>query len=127
MNYLQQDRGTITMHKPAHTQYTIHELLESRWSPRAFASQPIETDALLSLFEAARWSPSGGNTQPWSFIVVTQAHQEAHQKLVAIMTGKNPVWAQHAPVLVLTIARINPDAPERARYAYYDLGQAVAH
>ncbi len=115
------------MHKPAETQFTIHDLLKNRWSPRAFSKNPVEAEKLASLFEAARWSPSGGNSQPWSFVTVTQENPELHQKLVETLTGNNPRWAHLAPVLVLALARLNPEKPEANRFAYYDLGQAVAH
>ena len=115
------------MLKPADTQYDIHDLLKNRWSPRTFSSQSVDSDTLLSLLEAARWSPSGGNSQPWSFIVVTQDDPEIHRQLVETMTGNNPRWAHRAPMLILTIARLNTEKPEANRFAYYDLGQAVAH
>ena len=115
------------MHKPAETNHVIHELLQTRWSPRAFSTRPVETDKLLSLFEAARWSPSGGNSQPWTFIVATTDDPGAHDKLVSTMTGRNPQWAKSVPVLVLAIAKLNPERPAANRFAYYDLGQAVAH
>jgi nitroreductase len=115
------------MYKSAENQYPIHNLLKERWSPRAFASQPVEEEKLLSLFEAARWSPSGGNRQPWHFIVVNQANRELHEKLVATMTGRNRLWTQNVPTLVVTVAKMNPEMPAANRFAYYDLGQAVAH
>jgi len=49
------------MEKPAQAQYPIHDLLQKRWSPRAFSAQPVESDKLRSLFEAARWAPSSFN------------------------------------------------------------------
>ena len=39
--------------KRADTTYPIHDLLSSRWSPRAFADRPILPEVLGSLFEAA--------------------------------------------------------------------------
>jgi nitroreductase len=115
------------MHKKANTQHEIHALLQSRWSPRAYSNRPVEAEKLLSLFEAARWSPSGGNTQPWGFVVVTQTNVETHRKLVETLTGRNPLWAAQAPVLVLVVAK--PPRPDRPinRFTYYDVGQAVAH
>ncbi len=35
------------------TDYAIHDLLQKRWSPRAFADRPVEPDKLLSMLEAA--------------------------------------------------------------------------
>jgi len=43
------------------------------------------------------------------------------------MTGKNPLWAPSVPTLVLAVTKLNPDRPGANPYAYYDLGQAVAH
>jgi hypothetical protein len=52
------------MEKPAETAYPIEELLKRRWSPRAFADCPVETEKLLSLWEASRWSASTANQRP---------------------------------------------------------------
>ena len=114
------------MSNPTETNYEIHDLLKNRWSPRAFSSQPVEPEKLRSLFEAARWSPSGGNSQPWAYVVATKENP-AHQKLVQTLMGFNTVWAENAPVLVLTLAYLNPQRPGGNHYGYYDLGQAVAH
>lgn len=115
------------MQKPAVTEHEIHNLLKERWSPRAFDNKAVETDKLLSLFEAARWSPSGGNSQPWSFIIITQEQAETHEKLIEALTGRNPIWAKNAPVLIVAVAKLNLENPAFSRYAYYDLGQAMAH
>jgi nitroreductase len=115
------------MSKSAQTQYPILDLLKDRWSPRAFSAQPVAQEELLQLFEAARWSPSAANTQPWYFIVATQSNQTSHQKLVETLLGQNLVWAKNAPVLVLVVAKLNPERPAFNRFAFYDVGQAVAH
>lgn len=115
------------MDKPAINQYPIHELLKNRWSSRAFSNRPVALDELLSLFEAARWAPSGGNSQPWAFIFITQEDVERHQAFVDLLTGRNPDWAKNAPVLVLAVVN-RERAPGKPNYwALYDLGQAVAH
>jgi nitroreductase len=116
------------LQKPAETQYAIHDLITERWSPRAFSSRPVEQDKLLSVFEAARWAASGGNRQPWTFIIASKEDAALHEKLVSIMTGRNPDWARNAPVLVLSVAQLNPRIPVAGqRYPYYDVGQAAAN
>jgi nitroreductase len=115
------------MHKPAETEYPIHDLLKARWSPRAFSSQAIEPEKLMSLFEAARWSPSGNNSQPWTFIVATLEDSEGHAKMVETLMRCNKKWAKHAPVLVLALVKPNKERPAMSRFAYYDVGQAIAH
>ena len=33
----------------------LHELIEKRYSPRAFSEEPVEEEKIISLLEAARW------------------------------------------------------------------------
>lgn len=46
------------------------DLLKSRRSIRAFKPDPIPDEYIQKIIEAARWAPSGGNSQPWEFIVI---------------------------------------------------------
>jgi len=50
----------------------VLEAIRTRRSIRRFTEQPLEKAVLTQLLEAARWAPSGGNQQPWRFVVVTQ-------------------------------------------------------
>src|SRR5947208_2073341 len=61
--------------KNAETRYPINDLLRRRWSSRAFADEPVGDEVLGSLFEAARWAPSTGNGQPWSFVVAVRGRE----------------------------------------------------
>lgn len=116
------------MEKPADTQYPIHDLLKRRWSPRAFSDLAVESDVLRSLLEAARWAPSSNNAQPWSFIVTTKDDEAVHGRLMACLMEGNIPWAQRAPVLLVSVARVffeDGEAPNR--HAFHDVGQAVAN
>src|SRR5881275_108783 len=95
------------MQKPAPNDAPIHELLRNRWSPRAFADQAIPQEVLRSLFEAARWAPSSFNEQPWAYIVATKENPEEHAQLLNCLLEKNQQWARLAPVLMVSIARLN--------------------
>ncbi len=47
------------------------EVIRSRRSTRKFVpGREVGRDVLERIVEAARWAPSGANTQPWDFIVV---------------------------------------------------------
>jgi len=46
------------------------ELLKSRRSIRAYKPDPIPDEYIRKIIEAARWAPSGGNSQPWELIVI---------------------------------------------------------
>jgi len=110
----------------ATTHYPINELLHRRWSARAFAATPVSTETLGSLFEAARWSPSAGNGQPWSFIVADKTvDPEGFARALTAINEMNQAWVQGAPVILFGITRrIRPDGKEHS-LAQYDLGLAV--
>ena len=115
------------MHKPAQTDFPVHDLIRDRWSPRAFADKPVEPAVLASLFEAARWAPSSNNEQPWAYLVATKDDPEAFAKTLGVLVEFNAGWAKGAPVLVLAVAEMkfhvngNPN-----RNAFYDTGAATA-
>lgn len=114
--------------KKADTDYPIHKFLQERWSPRAFSDEPVDSELLNQLFEAARWAPSSYNEQPWRFIVARKEDKEAFEKLSKVMNDFNQSWAADAPVLVLGIAKTTFDMDERPNpHAGHDLGQAIAH
>lgn len=48
----------------------IIEAIRTRRSIRAFKPDPIPKKVLKELLDVCRWSPSGGNTQPWHFAVL---------------------------------------------------------
>ena len=114
------------MEKPAETQYPIHDVLRRRWSPRAYSEQLVEMETLRSLFEAARWAPSSNNEQPWHFIVGTKADPSAYDRLFACLKEGNKKWVFRAPVLMLSIARLNfEDEGTPNRHALHDTGMAA--
>lgn len=110
--------------KLADADHPLHPLLQQRWSPRAFAARPVERAKLLSLLEAARWAPSGGNSQPWSFIVAAQEDADNFAKLAACLNPSNAEWAAAAPVLLLSVAQTVNSAGKPMRHAWHDVGLA---
>ena len=114
--------------KHALADHDIHELISTRWSPRAFdAAKPVPRADLMKLFEAARWAPSSFNAQPWRFIVLErEAHKEMWQRVLATLSARNQSWAGAAPVLVVIAVRSASDTGTPNMIAWYDAGQAVA-
>jgi nitroreductase len=116
------------MHKPAPVQHPIAPLLVERWSPRAFEPVPLPHATLLALLEAARWSPSGGNSQPWRFLVAPREDEALFARALACLDEKNQWWAKRASVLLLTVASLkHPRTGAPVKTAPYDLGQSIAH
>jgi len=112
--------------KTAETSYPLHDTLSERWSPRAFRDEHLTDEELGSLLEAARWSASCFNEQPWRFLVGTRG-TEAWDKLLAVLVEFNQGWARTAPVLMLSVARTgftHNDKPNQ--HAWHDVGLASA-
>lgn len=115
------------MQKPAATEHPVHDLIRTRWSPRAFADEAIAPEVLASLFEAARWAPSSNNEQPWTFLVGIKEDAETFNKILGTLVEFNQGWAKNAAVLVLAVSHLafakngNPN-----RTAHYDTGAAVS-
>jgi nitroreductase len=61
---------------------TVIEALKQRQSIRAFLPTAVEPEKLQRILDAARYSPSGVNTQPWQVAVVSgSSKQQLQQKL----------------------------------------------
>ncbi len=115
------------MEKPAKVDHPVHELILRRWSPRAFSSQAVEPEKILSILEAARWAPSSFNEQPWRFIIARREEAEEFDRLLACLSSGNQLWARHAPVLILFVAKLSFERNGKPnRHAFYDVGQAAA-
>lgn len=113
--------------KTPETTYDIHPVLAQRWSPRGFDShREVTEEELGAVLEAARWTPSAMNSQPWRFIVARRG--TADFKLVAAaLADFNQVWAPTAGVLIVACARTHTDDGAPMPWAVYDTGQAAAH
>ncbi|MEJ5330498.1 MAG: nitroreductase [Desulfobaccales bacterium] len=73
----------------------VRDALTTRRSIRAFLSTPVPREVILAILEAARWSPSWGNTQPWE---------------LAVVGGET--WRRLAEALVERFARKVPPTPD---------------
>jgi nitroreductase len=114
------------MNKEAITRHPISEAARKRWSPRAFKDQPVEKEKLIGLLEAARWAASGGNAQPWRFIIGIN-HDETWETIFHALDPGNQEWNKHVPVLMVAIgAKISPFDGNISPVFQYDAGQAVA-
>lgn len=47
------------------------DVLRHRRAVRGYQDRPVEEEKVEKLLEAGRWAPSGANSQPWEFVVVT--------------------------------------------------------
>ena len=97
-----------------------------RWSARSFADRQVSDADLLKVFQAARWSASAYNEQPWRFLVGKRG-SATYDKIFSTLIGFNQSWAGKASVLILGIAstKFSHNGSENP-YALYDLGAAAS-
>jgi nitroreductase len=78
------------------------DAIRLRASTRAFLDQPVDRALIETLLEAARWAPSGVNTQPWQVVVVTGLTKEKLSLALAAArasgTPDNPDYAYYPAV-----------------------------
>ncbi len=104
--------------------HSIDKLFLDRWSPRAMSGEPIATDELMVLFEAARWAPSSFNNQPWR-ILFARRDTEHWPVFLDLLTKSNQRWAGNAAALLLFISKTTFDHNGKpARTHSFDTGTA---
>jgi len=113
--------------RTADTSEPLLPALANRWSPRAFDSTATVPESdLTAMLEAARWSPSANNAQPWRFIVTRRGTPE-FATIFDNLTGFNRAWAGNAGVLLVAVAELRDESGGEHPHAIYDLGQSIAH
>ena len=109
-------------------EHPILPVLTQRRSPRAYAETPVPAAVLHQVFAAASSAASCFGEQPWRYLVGSrEAQPAAYDNILASLGEFNQVWANKAPVLGVSIAKLhfshddNPNA-----WARHDVGQATA-
>ena len=118
-------------------------LIRARLSNESFSNRKVDIGKLLRLLEAARWTPSYGNEQPWNFIVTSKDDPGAHARLLSRLAESNLSRARLAPILILSVVKLNFEmgsfqkgsverasferAGHRNPYAFHDAGKAVSN
>jgi nitroreductase len=110
------------------TNKIILDLIENRWSPYSFSSQPIEEFKLKAMLEAARFAPSCNNEQPWIFVYTTNEEPVIFNDFIGFLSDTNKEWAKNAFALIISFARTKFTYKNRPnRYAFHDTGMAVTN
>lgn len=111
--------------KTAETATPLHPLLAQRWSPRVLdPATTIDDRVFTALFEAARWAPSWGNTQPARFIAGRRGGT-TFERIHGVLSRGNKGWAGNAALLAIGVAqKVNEDG-EPMPYGEYGLGLAA--
>jgi len=113
---------------------SLLKLIWQRRSIRRFLESPIPREKILLCLEAARWAPSAENVQPWRFLVIddSEVKQRFAEKVFSGIYFPSR-FAQHAPVLILVMARLDILANRVGKqiqgvaYHLLDIGMAGEH
>ena len=71
------------------------ELIEKRYSVRAYKPDPVEDDKLQQVLQAARLAPTASNRQPFQLVVIHTAGREAELKRIY-----NRDWFVQPPLVI---------------------------
>lgn len=93
----------------------VDEMFVRRWSTRNYSAAEVAEGDLELMLEAARWSPSAYNEQPWRFYTSTAQTRET---FLSLLVDANQQWAASAPVIGFLVAstrferngKLNPHA-----------------
>lgn len=100
----------------------IDDLFIQRWSPRAFQKTTIDDATLTRIMEAARWSPSCFNAQPWRFYTSTD---NTFDEFLNLLVDANQVWAKDNAVIGFAVAEKNFEHNGKPNaYSGFDTGAA---
>jgi nitroreductase len=81
---------------------SILDLIKSRRSCRKFKQDPVPDEDIMGVLEAAKWAPSGANSQPWKFIIIK--NKETMEKIVESIPYKEfQNFLRLAPVLIVVL------------------------
>lgn len=83
--------------------HPVAPLFLERWSARSLTGEAISDADLLTLFEAARWTPSGFNQQPWRF-VYAKRDTDHFPLFLNLLAETNRPWAEKAAAIVFVLS-----------------------
>ncbi|HVU04769.1 MAG TPA: nitroreductase [Polyangiaceae bacterium] len=99
---------------------TVTEALRARTSIREFLSEPLSGALVREILDVARWSPSGGNLQPWKVIAVAGAERDAVVELAKRTLLENPSASEASEYPIYPEKLWDPYRSRR-----YDLGEQM--
>ena len=114
--------------KIADPDHRLLDLFAERWSPRAFADRPVGPEKIRRMLEAARWTMSSYNEQPWRYVVASQHEDpDEYERLLHCLSDGNQEWARTAPVLMMSFYKTTFSHNGRENQAApHDVGAASA-
>jgi nitroreductase len=86
----------------------LFELMRTCRTVRRLRPDPVPDDLLHKVLTAATWAPSGGNRQPWRFLIVRDA--QLKRRLGELYL---PVWRSFSQPYAAQLATLSPESRPR--------------
>ncbi len=110
------------------------ELINSRQSGRNYDTKSVEREKLVKIMEAGAIAPSACNSQPWRFIVVTDAEKiklmppmlQKPDLPINKFTDECPAFIVICEAPAVLMSSMRETTPSQ-KYAQMDVGIATAH
>jgi nitroreductase len=99
----------------------FNELMQKRYSVRAYEPQPVEEEKLARVLEAARMAPTACNLQPFQLIVI---HTAGRQEELKRIYGRP--WFVDAPMIICACAVPGRAWKRRDQKNYADVDATIA-
>lgn len=102
----------------------LRQVIQSRYSVRAYQSTPVEADKLEQVLQAAVWAPTACNRQPFQLIVITTRGHEAELRRIY-----HREWFVQPPLVIGMVAMPGQAWSRRdgVNYATVDAAIAMDH
>ena len=98
------------------------DLVEARYSSRAYSDRKVEPEKIEYLLECARLAPSAVNFQPWHFIVV-----ESEEMCARLPECYKREWLREAPLYIVICGNKAQSWKRRADgHDHADIDAAIA-
>lgn len=98
----------------------LYEAMSTLRAVRRLRPDPIDNDVIERVLTAATWAPTGGNTQPWRILAVTDGYKKQ-----ALQDLYKPHWDSYLPGYEARISHMPEDARESSIKAM-DAGNYLA-
>jgi nitroreductase len=111
---------------PRQPDHEIDPLFVARHSPRAFTGEAVPQGELMRMIEAARWSPSAYNSQPWRFLYALR--DDAHwQTFFDLLVPGNQRWVADTGAILFLVSNARMRVGDELKPSYshsFDTGTA---
>jgi nitroreductase len=104
---------------------TVAEAVRQRRSIRSFKPIPVPDEMILEMLETARLAPSGSNSQPWRFVVVTDPGEKRELRKLCF----NQAFVEEAGVdfvLCADLSAYSKESYRKRRQETLDAGLVLA-